>query len=122
MCLKVRFINKRRWHSKIHKFVFMKRIKDIYESLPNWLKNKYILTAIGFSIWMLFFDTNNLFTHIKLNKEVRELKEAKSHFSEEMEKDQKLLEELEDEPEKIEKYAREKFLMKRKDEEVYIIK
>ncbi len=100
----------------------MRRIKELYERLPKWLKNKYIFTALCFAIWMLFFDSNNWLTHLKLNREIRELDEAKVHFSEEMVKDKELLEELDDDPEKIEKYAREKFLMKRKDEEVYIIK
>ncbi|MFT7114052.1 MAG: cell division protein DivIC [Candidatus Azotimanducaceae bacterium] len=70
---------------------------------------------------MLFFDSNNWLTHLDINREVRELDEAKTHFQEDMEADKKALEELSDDPEKIEKYAREKFLMKRKQEDVYII-
>ena len=41
--------------------------------LPSWLKNKYFLTGIGFMVWMVFFDSQDIITGYKLRKELGDL-------------------------------------------------
>ena len=89
----------------------------------KWFKvftNTYILVLTIFVIWMLFFDTNSFLIHRELQKEINKLEEQKDFLKKEIEKDKKLLNELND-PKALEKYAREKYYMKKENEEVFLI-
>ena len=68
----------------------------------------------------LFFDVNSFLSHYQLNSEINELKEQKKNLEIEIEKDKKLIEYLKD-MDNYEAFAREKYFMKKKDEEIYII-
>ena len=91
-----------------------------YERFFKPFKNIFILSAVVFAIWMLFFDSNSWFIHNELNKEKEKLEQEKSYYQSEIEKDQKEIETLSTE-EGIEKYGREHYKMKQKDEEIYIV-
>ena len=69
---------------------------------------------------MIFFDLNSFLSHYQLNSEINELKEQKKNLEIEIEKDKKLIEYLKD-MDNYEAFAREKYYMKKKDEEIYII-
>ncbi|MGO2102997.1 MAG: FtsB family cell division protein [Psychroflexus halocasei] len=84
------------------------------------LSNTYVLLGLIFLIWMLFLDTNSWLTHRELNAEIEELKNNKAYYLKETQKDKKTLGTLNDSIE-IERFARETYFMKRKNEEVYII-
>lgn len=89
----------------------------------KWFKfftNTYILVLTIFAIWMLFFDTNSLLIHRELQQEINKLEEQKEYLRKEIEKDKKQLNELKD-PKALEKYAREKYYMKKENEEVFLI-
>ena len=83
--------------------------------------NRYFITLLAFAIWMAFFDTNSLKRQRILNKRVGEINEMKAFYAAEIEKNNTSIYELETDLESIEKYAREKYLMKRDSEDVYII-
>lgn len=89
----------------------------------KWFKfftNTYILVLTIFAIWMLFFDTNSFLIHRELQQEINKLEEQKEYLRKEIEKDKKQLNELKD-PKALEKYAREKYYMKKENEEVFLI-
>ena len=89
----------------------------------KWFKiftNTYILVLTIFVIWMAFFDTNSLLIHRELQQEINKLEQQKDFLQKEIEKDKKLLNELKD-PKALEKYAREKYYMKKEGEEVFLI-
>ncbi len=89
----------------------------------KWFKiftNTYILVLTIFVIWMAFFDTNSLLIHMELQQEINKLEQQKDFLQKEIEKDKKILNELKD-PKALEKYAREKYYMKKQDEEVFLI-
>lgn len=86
-----------------------------------WLRNKYVLTLSIFVVWMLFFDQNNLVDRIAMKKEIRQLQTDKLYYQEQIEKDSTRLLELTTNRENLEKYAREQFLMKKKNEDVFVI-
>ena len=69
---------------------------------------------------MLFFDANSYLIHRELNKEMDALEDEKNYYKNEIEKDKKAIKELSTE-EGIEKLAREKYYMKKENEEIYII-
>jgi cell division protein FtsB len=83
-------------------------------------KNIFVLIFVVFAVWMLFFDTNSFLTHLDLNKEMDDLESEKEYYKREIEKDKKELETLTNDG-GLEKFAREKYYMKRDNEEIYII-
>ncbi len=86
----------------------------------NFLSNKYFLILCFFAAWMLFFDNYSYLLHRILDKEIDELNDNKKYYKEEIKKDQHNIKTLKN-PDQIEKYAREKYYMKRDSEDIYII-
>ena len=84
------------------------------------LSNKYVWVALAFIIWMTFLDNYSYFDHSILNQEIKELKENRTYYQEEIKKDKKNIQQLHN-SEQIEKYAREKYYMKKDSEDIYII-
>lgn len=82
--------------------------------------NKYLLIFILFLIWMIFFDTNSFFIHDELNKDIKALEENKEFYENETENDRSFIDKMNDSNE-IEKYAREKYYLKKENEEIFII-
>ncbi|MCU0370514.1 MAG: hypothetical protein MUC31_03780 [Bacteroidales bacterium] len=89
--------------------------------LVKILLNRYFLTIMAFVIWMIFFDANNLKRQRLLKNRIDEIKRMKEFYASEIEKNNKAIYELETNLETIEKYAREKYIMKRDSEDVYIV-
>ena len=83
--------------------------------------NRYFITLLAFAIWMFFFDTNSIKRQRTLNQRIGEIKKMKAFYSAEIEKNNEAIRELQTNMEAIEKYGREKYLMKRDNEDVYII-
>ena len=73
-------------------------------------------------VWILFFDHNNAFVQYQYTTELKELKSKKQYYQQEIEKTQKELDQLNADPKAIEKVAREQYLMKKDDEEIFIVK
>ena len=69
---------------------------------------------------MVFFDTNSYFIHKELNEDVNALEETKEFYNEEIVKDKAFIEKMKDSDE-VEKYAREKYYLKKEKEDIYII-
>ena len=93
----------------------------LFAHIPSWLKNKYILSVIAFFIWMIFFDAKDIITQRERSRELRQLQDSKAYFASEISKEQKALEELKSNPAAIEKYAREKYMMKKDNEDLFIV-
>lgn len=73
-----------------------------------------------FTGWMVFLDNYSYFDHRFLDNQISELEDNKTYYEEEIYKDEKQIKELRN-PEQIEKYAREKYFMKKENEDIYII-
>ena len=86
----------------------------------NFLKSTVGLIIIFFIIWMIYFDSNSLLTHKRLNKDIEELNERKSYYNNEIKKDQRELKMMQSDS-GLEKYAREKLFMKKDNEEIFLI-
>lgn len=79
-----------------------------------------MLILLGFAVWMLFFDANSWLIHHELNTDIEELEDEKEYYKKEIAKDKKAIKALSTE-EGLEKLAREKYYMKKANEEIYII-
>ncbi|NKI27725.1 septum formation initiator family protein [Arenibacter sp. 6A1] len=82
--------------------------------------NTYVLILTVFVIWMVFFDTNSLLIHWELKEEIEKLEKQQQFLKEEIAKDKLIIEKLSDKNE-LEKFAREQYYLKRKNEEIYLI-
>ncbi|HYK76145.1 MAG TPA: septum formation initiator family protein [Daejeonella sp.] len=85
------------------------------------LQNKYFLVTTAFVVWMLFFDRNDLISQYNYRSQVKKLQTEKEFYIRETEKAKTDLEELSTNKEKLEKFAREKYLMKKDNEDVFVI-
>jgi cell division protein DivIC len=86
------------------------------------LKNKYILTAAAFAVWMLFFDNRDVITtHFKHRAELNRLEESRAYYQAEIDKTRRELQQLKSDPRILEKYAREKYRMKKDNEDLFVI-
>lgn len=89
----------------------------------SWFKfisNKYVWVLLLFSSWLLFLDNYSYFDHRILNKQINELEVNKKYYQEEIKKDQANIKQLNN-TQQTEKYAREKYYMKKDSEDIYII-
>jgi cell division protein FtsB len=96
-------------------------MKQFFVKIWPWLRNKYVLTIAVFSVWMLFFDQNNAVDRIRMGSEIRQLEDDREYYLEQIQKDSARLSELTTNKENLEKYAREQFLMKKSNEDVFVV-
>lgn len=89
--------------------------------LPAWLRNKYFIATAVFCVVILFLDKNDFFTQMERRKEARALEQSKQHYTIQIATERKEFEGLKNNPATIEKYAREKYYMKRDNEEVFLV-
>ncbi|MFM6976690.1 MAG: FtsB family cell division protein [Sphingobacteriaceae bacterium] len=85
------------------------------------IKNKYFLGSLAFVIWMLFFDRNDLFSQYEYRQQVNKLKAEKDFYAKETKQVEKDILELSTQPATLEKFAREKYLMKKPNEDIFVI-
>ncbi len=88
--------------------------------LVKFISNRYVLILLIFIIWMFFFDENSYLIHRDLNNEIDKIESATEYYEREISKDTKEMRDLKN-PDSLEKFAREKYLMKRKNEDIYLI-
>jgi cell division protein DivIC len=86
----------------------------------KFLSNKYVWVLLFFIVWMLFLDNYSWLNHRELNKQIDELEDNKKYYQDEINKDNQSIKLLKS-PDQVEKYAREKYYMKRDSEDIYII-
>jgi cell division protein DivIC len=92
-----------------------------WKKLLHLLKNKFILTFIVFFVWILFFDQDNLVDRYVSQRHIRQLEYDKQYFRERIRQDSTRMNELRTDNDNLEKFAREQYLMKRENEDIYII-
>lgn len=96
-------------------------MSSLFEKIPPLFRNKYLLAIIVFLAVILFIDSNNLIERAKDNRKLRELKAEKEYYINKIETENEKLRELQTDNDNLEKFAREQFLMKRPDEDIYVI-
>jgi cell division protein DivIC len=85
------------------------------------LKNKYVLATLFFAVFILFFDRNDYFTQKERKEELKKLEESKKHYVQQNEQLKKEFTDLKTNAAAIEKHAREKYYMKKDNEDVYLV-
>ncbi len=90
----------------------MQRLIDLF-------RNKYFIITIAFVVWMIFFDKNDLLS--QYHQEVAQLEQERDFYKQQNVKVARDLDELTSNPQKLEKFAREKYLMRKDNEDVFVI-
>lgn len=82
---------------------------------------KYLVALLVFVGWVMFFDENNLMKHRQNHEELALLQEQVDFYKHKIEADKRKLYELQTNDQNLEKFAREQFLMKKADEDIFVI-
>jgi cell division protein DivIC len=93
-----------------------------FSHIPSWLKNKYLISGVAFLVWMLFFADNDIFTQHNRLIRSQELTKNEQYQSTQITETHKELGFLKTSAQTIEKYARENYMMKKDNEDLFIIK
>ncbi|WP_152286343.1 FtsB family cell division protein [Flavicella marina] len=99
----------------------MKLVKKIQSNpILKIVTNRYVLILLVFCVWMLFFDENSYLNHREYNQEIEELQNSIEFYEKEIEHNKKMIKALND-PDRLEKYAREIYRIKKEEETLFLI-
>jgi cell division protein FtsB len=90
-------------------------------SLLNFIRNKYLLSVAAFVVWMLFFDKNDMVSQYAYRSQLNKLQDEDDFYVREISHARKDLNELNTNLKTAEKFAREKYFMKKDNEDVFVI-
>lgn len=93
----------------------------MFRKVPPLFRNFYFLATVFFLVWMTFIDSNDLITRVKMGSKLRSLEREKEYYQEKIVEVEKDRQELMTNKELLEKFAREKYLMKKESEDVFVI-
>src|SRR5688572_4912945 len=93
----------------------------LLNSISSFLRNKYFLALTCFVAWMLFFDRDDVFTQMERKRELTRIKASKAYYANQIKQDKNFSKDLQFNASAIEKLAREKYLMKRDNEDLYLV-
>ncbi len=91
------------------------------KKLPKFTKNFYFITGALFFLWVLFIDNNDLITQFQLQQKLNSLEDEKEYYQEKIADVRQERNELLSNDNLLEKFAREKYLMKKESEDLFII-
>jgi cell division protein DivIC len=89
--------------------------------IPSWLKNRYLLTTVAFVLWILFFDRNDIFTQMERARDLKSLEKSKLYYNGQIQEAQNELDQMSHNAAALERFAREKYRMKKDNEDEYEI-
>jgi cell division protein DivIC len=95
--------------------------KLMLKQLPRAFRNFYLVTGVSFLIWLTFLDSNDLISRFKMGAKLRALEDEKEYYIQKVAEVEKDRTELMTNKELLEKFAREKYLMKKETEDIFVI-
>ena len=96
-------------------------IAEVWKIIFPYIRNKYLLTIVIFVLWMLLFDSSSWVDVIRQIRQIRKLEQDREYYIEKIQEDRNRLKELRTNNENLEKFAREQYLMKKPDEDIFVI-
>ncbi|MBI4947345.1 MAG: septum formation initiator family protein [Bacteroidetes bacterium] len=98
-----------------------KKKKSFFKMLVPVILNKYFISIIAIIVWVSFFDKDDLLSQYQLRKKLNDLRKERNYYKTEIEKSKNDMNELHTNPANLEKFAREKYQMKKDNEEIFVI-
>ena len=117
LCWKVDSKNLKWCHFLLYICSMLNRLKKAWP----FFKNKYILTFLAFLVWIAFFDRNDFYSQYTYRQKLKKLQADKQYYLDEIAKDDADLKKLTTDPKNLEKFAREKYLMKKDNEDIFVV-
>jgi cell division protein FtsB len=96
-------------------------MKKFINQIPPFFKSFYFLATFFFLFWLAFIDSNDLFFQAELSRKKTELEKAREFYQDKILQVKNDQEALKNNPDLLEKIAREKYLMKKPNEDLYIV-
>lgn len=96
-------------------------MKHLIGRIPKIFRNFYFIAGTFFLVWLVFFDSNDVLTQITLSKKKSELETSKAYYEDKIKEVEEDREALLKNEELLEKIAREKYLLKKDDEDVFVV-
>ena len=96
---------------------------NTYKIRPLFRKftNKYTIAGLIFLVWIAFFDKNSIVEKMQLRSKISTLEKEKDYYQNKIEEDNRKIKELLSSPDNLEKFAREQYLMKKDNEDIFVI-
>ena len=91
------------------------------KKLVNIFRNRYITATVLFVLWIAFFDQTSLIYDIHLTQNEKQMKAQKIYYEKQTQAATEQLKELQTDPANLEKFAREKYFMKKQNEDIYVL-
>ena len=98
----------------------MKKSSVFTTTILPVIKNRYVITILAFLLWMAIFDENNFVAQYKTRQKLKDLEKDKKYYTTEIAHNKENLNELMSSMDNLEKFAREKYLMKRDNEDIFV--
>lgn len=93
----------------------------MFKKIPSFLKNKFVAVIVLFLLYISFFDAHDLISQIEIKMELREISEEIEYLNRDTESAKRQIQELTSDKQKLEKFAREQYRMKRENEEIFVL-
>lgn len=98
-----------------------KKNKKLWKILLSIVWNKYFISVAAIIVWITFFDKNDVMSQYELRQKLHQLRTEQKYYLDEISKSKNDMNELRTNPSNLEKFAREKYLMKKDNEEIFVI-
>lgn len=96
-------------------------MKKILRYIPERLRNRYGIAVLVLVGWIAIFDRNDIWTTWKNSRELSRMEDQQTWYASEIERTREQLHELSSDKELLEKFARERYLMKRDNEDIFVL-
>ncbi|MFZ5941406.1 MAG: FtsB family cell division protein [Bacteroidota bacterium] len=96
-------------------------MKKILKTIWPYLRNKYIVTITLFLVWIVFLSKYNLVERVRMINDIKGMERDIQYYQEQIARDSTRLKELTTSRDNLEKYAREQYYMKKKNEDIFVI-
>lgn len=99
----------------------IEQVKQYWDKIPPWLRNKYVITIVSFALILFFFNKDNVFALATRKKTLNSLERQINQYEDELIQLREQQQAFKNDQEALEKFAREEYRMKKDDEDVFVI-
>ncbi len=96
-------------------------MRSFWKFIWPYLKNKYVITLVAFTVWISFFSQYNLTDRLQLSRNYKDMQREKEYYLNQIQRDSARLHELTTDDGNLEKFAREQYYMKKPKEDIFVV-
>jgi cell division protein FtsB len=96
-------------------------MKPVFEKIYRSLRNKYVVAGLIFAVWICFLDQNSIVEHIAIQRNISRMERQMQYYRTVVRQNNKRLYELKSDSRNLEKFARERYLMRASNEDVFLV-